>query len=246
MTADGPPSSTPPPPAPTGPDVPGGPGPVGPPSTTSSPPRDYGPHAPPNVYGPDPDVIAHDPQFGSLVQGNTPIMRLWHGPVQGRGILWAEGPAWCAQGRYLLWSDIPNDRQLRWLEDDGHVSVFRQPSRNSNGNTFDYPGAPDLLRAPHPARGALRAGRRGRRSSRTPGTGSASTRPTTSSPTRTGASGSPTPPTGGSCTRASRTPRGARATLRGASTRAWASPRSRARPCGSFRPRSTAGTPVDG
>jgi gluconolactonase len=67
-------------------------------------------------------------------------VRLWHGPVQGKGILWAEGPAWCAQGRYLLWSDIPNDRQLRWLEDDGHVSVFRQPSRNSNGNAFDYQG----------------------------------------------------------------------------------------------------------
>ena len=119
--------------------VPGGPGPVEPPSTTSSPPRDFGPDAPPNVYR-DPDVLIVDPAFGGLVQANAPIQRLWFGPVEGKGVLWAEGPAWCAQGRYLLWSDIPNDRQLRWLEDDGHVSVFRQPSNNSNGNTFDYQG----------------------------------------------------------------------------------------------------------
>ncbi len=44
------------------------------------------------------------------------------------------------QGRYLVWSDIPNNRQLRWLEDDGRVSVFRMPSNNSNGNTFDFQG----------------------------------------------------------------------------------------------------------
>jgi gluconolactonase len=43
-------------------------------------------------------------------------------------------------GRYLLWSDIPNDRQLRWLDDDGHVSVFRKPAGYSNGNTFDFEG----------------------------------------------------------------------------------------------------------
>ncbi len=49
-------------------------------------------------------------------------------------------PAWSAQGRYLLWSDIPNNRQMRWSEDDGHVSVFRAPSNNSNGNSFDFQG----------------------------------------------------------------------------------------------------------
>jgi gluconolactonase len=108
--------------------VPGGLGPVAPPSTTSSPPRDLGPDAPPNVYFTDADVLTVDPAFGGLVQGNAPIQRLWNGPVQDKGILWAEGPAWNAQGRYLLWSDIPNNRQLRWLEDDGRVSVFRQPS----------------------------------------------------------------------------------------------------------------------
>ena len=54
--------------------------------------------------------------------------------------MWCEGPAWNGQGRYLIWSDIPNDRQMRWIEDDGRVTVFRQPSGNSNGNTFDHQG----------------------------------------------------------------------------------------------------------
>ena len=67
--------------------------------------------------------------------GNTPIQRLY------TGTLWAEGPAWNGVGRYLLWSDIPNNEQLRWLEEDGHVARrFRFPAGNSNGNTFDYQG----------------------------------------------------------------------------------------------------------
>jgi gluconolactonase len=53
-------------------------------------------------------------------------------------MLWAEGPAWNGGGQYLVWSDIPNDRQMRRLDEDGHVSVFRKPAGNSNGNTFDY------------------------------------------------------------------------------------------------------------
>ena len=56
------------------------------------------------------------------------------------GALWAEGPAWNGVGRFLLWSDIPNDIQLRWLEENGQVSTFRNPSGNSNGNTFDWQG----------------------------------------------------------------------------------------------------------
>src|SRR6185369_2363334 len=56
------------------------------------------------------------------------------------GCRWAEGPAWFAAGRYLVWSDIPNDRILRWDETDGSVSVFRQPSQNSNGHTVDLVG----------------------------------------------------------------------------------------------------------
>jgi gluconolactonase len=104
------------------------------PTVISNPPRDFGPDAPPTTYFNDPDVLTIDPAFAALVQPNTSIKRLWTGG------LWTEGPAWNSQGRYLLWSDIPNNRQLRWVEDDGHVSVFRSPSNNSNGNTFDREG----------------------------------------------------------------------------------------------------------
>ena len=109
-------------------------GPVAPPSTVTSPPRDFGPDAPPNVYFTDPDVLSVDPMFNNYRQPNAPIERLW------TGALWSEGPAWNSVGRFLVWSDIPNDRQMRWLEDDGRVSVFRSPSNNSNGNTFDFQG----------------------------------------------------------------------------------------------------------
>jgi gluconolactonase len=56
------------------------------------------------------------------------------------GMRWAEGPAWNGSGNYLMWSDIPNDRQMRWLEEDGHISVLRHPAGYSNGNTFDWQG----------------------------------------------------------------------------------------------------------
>jgi gluconolactonase len=96
-------------------------------------PRDFSPSAPPLPY-PDPDVLAIDRSFNALRQFNSPIQRLY------TGALWSEGPAWSSQGRYLVWSDIPNNRQLRWLEDDGEVTVFRAPSNNSNGNAFDFQG----------------------------------------------------------------------------------------------------------
>ena len=95
--------------------------------------RDYGPDAAPSRY-PDPDVVVLDPRFAPYRVGNTPIRRLWTGG------LWCEGPAWNGVGRFLVWSDIPNNRQLRWLDEDGHVGVFRTPSGNSNGNTFDFQG----------------------------------------------------------------------------------------------------------
>ena len=82
----------------------------------------------------DPDLKVLDKRFEKYVIGNTPLQRLW------TGAFWAEGPAWNGVGRYLLWSDIPNNRQMRWLEEDGHVSVFRSPSEYSNGNTFDFEG----------------------------------------------------------------------------------------------------------
>jgi gluconolactonase len=108
--------------------------PASPPTVISNPPRDFGPDGTPTTYFNDPDVLTIDPAFNALVQPNASIKRLW------TGALWAEGPAWNSQGRYLLWSDIPSNRQFRWLDDDGRVSVFRQPSNYSNGNTFDRQG----------------------------------------------------------------------------------------------------------
>src|SRR6266852_2127187 len=81
---------------------------------------------------PDADIVVLDPRFAKYKIGNTSIQRLY------TGNLWAEGPAWNGVGRYLVWSDIPNNIQLRWFQDGGQVSVFRNPSGNSNGNTFDF------------------------------------------------------------------------------------------------------------
>ena len=103
------------------------------PSVVSNPPRDFGPNAAPEPY-PDPDVIVVDPLFNKYHVFNNAIVRLWTGG------LWSEGPAWSSQGRYLVWSDLPNNRQMRWLQDDGRITVFRQPSNNGNGNTFDFQG----------------------------------------------------------------------------------------------------------
>lgn len=94
--------------------------------------RDWSGRTP--VRYPEPAILALDKRFEKYKIGNTPIQRLH------TGSLWAEGPAWNGAGRYLLWSDIPNNVQYRWLEEDGHVSVFRNPSGYSNGNTFDYEG----------------------------------------------------------------------------------------------------------
>lgn len=78
------------------------------------------------------EVIESD--FACCFVGHARVERLWTG---GR---WSEGPVWFAAGRYLLWSDIPNNRIMRWDETDGYVSVFRQPSNNSNGHTVDRQG----------------------------------------------------------------------------------------------------------
>ncbi len=75
-----------------------------------------------------------DPRFSTCFVGHQRVERLW------TGALWSEGPAWFAPGRYLVWSDIPNNRMLRYDGTDGSVSVFRQPSNNSNGNTLDNEG----------------------------------------------------------------------------------------------------------
>ena len=75
-----------------------------------------------------------DPRFRTLVFSNMHVEKLYS------GCRWAEGPAWFPAGRYLVWSDIPNDRVLRWDETDGSVSVFQQPAMNSNGHTVDRQG----------------------------------------------------------------------------------------------------------
>src|ERR1700722_11269298 len=86
------------------------------------------------VRYPDPDIIVLDPRFQSLVLGNAAIERI------GTGFRFTEGPGWVGDGRYLLFSDIPNDRIYRWDETDGGISVFRQPSHYANGNTRDRQG----------------------------------------------------------------------------------------------------------
>lgn len=80
------------------------------------------------------DYDVRDDRFAKLIHGNANVEVLWRG---GR---WTEGPAYLAAGRYLVWSDIPNDRVLRWDENDGHVSVFEQPCRNQNGHAVDRQG----------------------------------------------------------------------------------------------------------
>ena len=75
-----------------------------------------------------------DERFEALVFGNVHLEKLW------TGSRWAEGPAYFPAGRYLVWSDIPNDRLMRYDETDGSVSVFRAPAHNENGHTVDREG----------------------------------------------------------------------------------------------------------
>lgn len=75
-----------------------------------------------------------DDRFAKLIQMNANIDTLWTG---GR---WTEGPAYFPAGRYLIWSDIPNDRILRWDERNGAVATFEQPCRNQNGHSVDREG----------------------------------------------------------------------------------------------------------
>lgn len=95
-----------------------------------------------------------DPRFNRLFNGSAHVERLF------TGCRWAEGPAWFAAGRYLVWSDIPNDRMLRYDECDGSVSVFRQPCGNANGNTVDRQGR--LVSCEHSGRRVSRTEHDGR------------------------------------------------------------------------------------
>ncbi len=101
----------------------------------------------PGTRYPDPRVEALSPKFKYKI-GNTAIERI------ATGFRWAEGPVYIRDGGYLLWSDIPNNRIMRWSEDDGHLSVFRYPSNYSNGNTRDREGR--LITCEHDARRVTR------------------------------------------------------------------------------------------
>jgi gluconolactonase len=81
-----------------------------------------------------PEFEVLDPRFTRYVLGNVHLERL------ATGCRWSEGPAYFAAGRYLVWSDIPNDRVMRWDETDGSVSVFLQPAWNANGHAVDRQG----------------------------------------------------------------------------------------------------------
>jgi gluconolactonase len=89
-----------------------------------------------------------DQRFDACLVGHARVERLW------TGARWAEGPAWHAAGRYLVFSDIPNNRMMRFDETDSSMSVFRHPSNYSNGNTVDAQGR--LVSCEHGARRVTR------------------------------------------------------------------------------------------
>jgi gluconolactonase len=97
---------------------------------------------------PDEAIEIIDPRFARYRQNNAALERLY------TGARWAEGPVWFGDGRYLVFSDIPNNRMLRWLEDTGEVSVFRSPSNYTNGNTRDRQGR--LISCEHDSRRVTR------------------------------------------------------------------------------------------
>ncbi len=104
-----------------------------PPTVITNPPRQWGRFAPPQIY-PDPDVLVIDNSFNQYLVGLTAIHRV------ATGFQWAEGPAWCGEGQYVVFSDVKGNTQYRYLWESGRVDAFRKPSFNSNGNSFDFQG----------------------------------------------------------------------------------------------------------
>ena len=100
------------------------------------------------VLYPDPAVEVLDPRFEKYRVTSAAVERLY------TGARWAEGPVWIGDGGYLLFSDIPNNRMLRWLEETGEVSVFRSPSNYANGNSRDRVGR--LITCEHDSRRVTR------------------------------------------------------------------------------------------
>jgi gluconolactonase len=109
--------------------------------------RAFGQWQPSQRY-PDPAVVALDPTFNTYRLGLAKVEQI------ATGMRWAEGPVWFGDGRYLLWSDIPNNRIMRWDEPTGTVSTFRQPANNSNGLSRDRQGR--LLTCEHLTRRVTR------------------------------------------------------------------------------------------
>jgi gluconolactonase len=97
---------------------------------------------------PDPAVRVLDASFDRYHEKLAAVERI------AVGNRWAEGPVWFGDGRYLLWSDIPNNRIRRWSEETGEVDIFRRPAQNSNGNTRDRAGR--LVTCEHLARRVTR------------------------------------------------------------------------------------------
>ena len=105
----------------------------------------------PATQYPDPAIHALDPRFEKYWLKLSAVERLT------TGLRWAEGPVWVGDGRYLLCSDIPNQRIIKWEEETGAISVYRKPSNFANGNTRDRQGR--LITCEHGGRPCARARR---------------------------------------------------------------------------------------
>src|SRR6202012_4344970 len=102
----------------------------------------------PASYYPDPAIQALDPRFEKYWLKLSAVERLT------TGLRWAEGPVWFGDGRYLLCSDIPNQRIIKWEEETGAVSIYRKPSNFANGKTRDRHGR--LITCEHGGRRVVR------------------------------------------------------------------------------------------
>jgi gluconolactonase len=112
--------------------------------------RAFGQSAPfsPSQRYPDPAIKILDPSFGRYRIASAKVERI------ASGMRWCEGPVWFGDSRTLVWSDIPNNRMMKWDEETGAVGVFRKPSNNGNGNTRDRQGR--LLTCEHDPRRVTR------------------------------------------------------------------------------------------
>ena len=103
-----------------------------PPSVITNPPRQWGPGAPP--VSPDPDILTVDPAFSDLLIPQGVIQRV------ATGFQWTEGPAWCEEGNFAVFSDVKASVLHRYIWETGQITPFRGESYNSNGNAYDFQG----------------------------------------------------------------------------------------------------------